>query len=304
MGLGKKIKLLWGLRALSSYWKGGNVNGFDPRKSLLAGAKTILRLILGAIVMGIVGVLSDAPAIKAAFLAAGVPDAIAGLVVLLAAGVADAIRNAYKHLPPSTDPRIMPPTKLVGAIIALALLPGLASAQESGCQASAGFLQYVERGQDHQNWTLRGLCAVESKGGLGQNYYLRAQLMRSQDASELSFQTLKSIEVFAATDRHVFAGFRAGALAGTFFDVDSRLNPADPRQWTVGGYLKLAQDKDWYALAGAGHVSAVGGFGGFFAAEVATGENVSFVVDAAVPFSRSNFAVNPFIIKSGVMVRR
>ena len=190
--------------------------------------------------------------------------------------------------------------------VAILLFLGMAApsfAQTTfGCQPSAGFLQYVENGkQDSNNWTVRGICGVK----FGKNaVFGRGQLMRAQDASELTAKTLKAIEVFLAGDRLISDHFALGGLGGTFFDVDAKTSLRDPHQWTVGGYVKYRFSETGYVLVGVGHVAPVGGVGAFTVLEIPKGDHVAFTADAGVPLGQTRFLKNPFVVRSGVLLSK
>lgn len=112
MGLKDKLKLILALRKLEGYWKGGPVNGFDPRISLKKGLMSLLRMIAAAVIFGIVSVATDSAAVAKAFAQAGVPEAISAIFAMGIVAAGKALANAWAHVLDPTEP--VPPSASQG----------------------------------------------------------------------------------------------------------------------------------------------------------------------------------------------
>lgn len=93
-----KLQLGLALWKLERYLKGGPVNGFDPKVSVKKGVMSFLRMVAAAALLGVVGAMLDAEAVKALFAHAGVPDGIAAFIAMASVAGAKALANAVKHI--------------------------------------------------------------------------------------------------------------------------------------------------------------------------------------------------------------
>ena len=225
---------------------------------------------------------------------------IAVLVPLISAG-AVALANWAKHRKAAV--------KTAGLIL-IALLPTFAMAQEPAPSPVAaeitlhgGAMQFAERGiADKRDFVYRLTLTVPGPSRL--ILFGRADYTRTQDGGDLlDVKTFRSIEAFAGGRKDIAPNLAATVFSGVSWNRDEKIQPADPRLWTLAGGLRYSVPGRGYVIAAAGHHGPVGGsaFLGSIVYEINSG--ASWFGDIAVPLDASRFAVRPYTIKAGISAR-
>lgn len=220
------------------------------------------------------------------------------------------LSQILKNSPPT--PPDLKSGALTGALV-LALLPTLAAAQDippakpaTEAALSCGAMRFAERGSpDHEDFVCRLSLAVPAPSGL--TLFGRADYTRTQTVTDgeglFDIKTFRSIEAFAGGRKLIAPNLEATAFSGVSWDRDDRIEPTDPRLWTVAGGLRYNVPKRGYLIVAAGHHGPVGGtaFLGSVVYDLSAG--ASWFGDIAVPLGATRFKEKPYTVRFGVSAR-
>lgn len=194
--------------------------------------------------------------------------------------------------------------------LALLLLPAFASAQtqvvpEKTAEVSlyGGAMQFAERGkEDKRDFVYRLSASLRVPQGVV--LFGRVDYTRTQDGGDLlDIKTFRSVEGFAGARKEIAPGFSPLVYAGVSWDRDSKVQPTDPRLWTLAAGFRYDVPGRGYLIASAGHHGPVGGSAFLGSVVVTIRDGVSWFGDVSIPLDASRFAQRPYTIKAGISAR-
>lgn len=275
---------------------------YDFKKTLVKALKDFLVTAFAVASVAVGGALgeyfSKGENIEAAF--AALPAPLVVVLVPLVSAAAVALANWSKHR--KAPARIAP-------LILLALLPSLASAQDPSPKPASeaalycGAMQFAERGSpDHKDFVCRATLSVPAPSGI--TLFGRADYTRTQDGGDLlDIKTFRSIEALAGGRKEVAPNLSVIAFSGVTWNRDEKIEPTDPRLWTVAGGMTYLVPKRGRVTAAIGHHGPVGGSAFLGSLDYYINDGASWFGDVAVPLDSSRFAVKPYTVKFGISAR-
>lgn len=247
----------------------------------------------------------DFAELSAAFAAA------AGVVLKIAAVIRNAMGGPGGNATGDQEGAVGHPRVIAPAIILLALLPSLATAQESTpspppaveITLHGGAMQTAERGQpDKRDFVYRLSVTVPAPSGL--TLFGRADYTRTQDGGDLiDPKTFRSVEGLVGARKDVGAGFAVTAFCGATWNRDAHVEPTDPRLYTAALGFRYSVPGRGYVVAAVGHHGPVGGSALLGSIVYDINAGASWFFDAAVPLDANRFRERPYTVRVGISAR-
>ena len=312
MGPIEKLRLLWRARkaqeVIVAEVKAGWNWQIAVKKAVISASKGALVALTTALCS-----LSDSD-VRAWLEQSGFPPAVVPvLLLLLMAGIRFG-GNWLKH----------------AALLALLLLPGLASAQDMPVNAMAteqteqapaplSASQAAEQTEgitvDVQTWTLALITRDERREYAGGRVTLdapagpvrlfaRADIAGTQsDAFDFGdYSSFRSIELFVGARYPFRSGAALAVAGGVTYSIEGKDGPADPRIYSALALVRLPLPGGGYAYAGGGHRGPVGGLAAVASVSYPVGPTRA-IVDYDFPLQvDAQGAPKPWVLRTGIAV--
>ena len=299
MGPIEKLRLLWRARKAQEVIVAEVKAGWNWRLSAKKAGGTLLAHALTLLLAAVA--LVDEDKLTHWLQGADVP---AGVVVVLVPLIVAGLRFAGSY-------------RKHALLLALLLLPGLASAQEGKAPLSAS--QAAEQTEgitvDVQTWTLALVTRDERREYAGGRVTLdapagpvrlfaRADIAGTQsDSFDFGdYSSFRSIELFVGARYPFRSGAALAVAGGVTYSIEGKDGPADPRIYSALALVRLPLPGGGYAYAGGGHRGPVGGLAAVASVSYPVGPTRA-IVDYDFPLQvDAQGAPKPWVLRTGIAV--
>jgi hypothetical protein len=296
----------WGMKLsrLRSAAKKESKMGFDPKIAAWKAAKAFAFALAVQLMDTVAQLLTDQEKLTEILARADVPTTVTVAAVAIIAAAGKWVHNWWKIARPGLGLVILPLLLLAGQ--------GAYAQGADPPEAIAGDGVVIET----ETWTLITVTRGERGEYVGGRItatlplpeqlrlFARADVTGTQDGGAIDFaspETFRSVEGYVGIGR-AFGPVVPSLVYGLTWSIEGADGPANPRQHSALGVVRVPLPGGGYAYAGGGYHEPVGGWAAVASVSYAVGPT-RYLVDYALPFARAaDGGELPWVVRTGISI--